>query len=106
MNGPPEEMFSDALERERFQGCKGLVGKSAYTGEEAKTVDTDFYTSGFVCKDLSAANTLSPKRLDHVLGPDSGDSSRTLHASLDYVCEHEPALVLLENVYRKTQYRP
>lgn len=56
------------------------------------------YTAGFVCKDVSPANTAHQRMITTQVGSTSGASTKTLHASVQYIEDHVPAMWMLENV--------
>jgi len=95
LNCNPDMLFGDMLRRSKKSGPE------LYTGTNQPLVAVDMYIAGFVCTDLSSANSVHPKDLDFDLTDESGDSSKTLHASLAYIAEWQPKVVILENVYKK-----
>lgn len=82
-NGPPKILFDSMLDR-------GDVAYDRWSGQEVRVPSCLIYSAGFVCKDLSSANTLNPRMLTPWLDESSGLSTRTLHASLAYI--EEPTL--------------
>ena len=59
------------------------------------------YGAGTVCRDWSNANSGRRQHTKLPVTEQSGQSSKTLKASLTYIFKREPPLVFLENVYRK-----
>ena len=98
LNGKPSNMFGDFTKRKRVARCM-------LSGMDVPVPDVDLYTAGWVCKDRSVMNTLHPLPLDEVEHEASGASTRTLHASVRYIKRHEPAYVVLENVFRRGSLR-
>ena len=93
-NSTPEVLF-DGCVRDKGRGWDRLsssVKVQPYV---------DIYVAGWVCKDRSRVNH-KKKPLDTVLNQSSGASSITLHASIDYIKDKQPRIVLLEHVLDKT----
>ena len=93
-NSTPEVLF-DGCVRDKGHGWDRLsssVKAQPYV---------DIYVAGWVCKDRSRVNH-KKKPLDTVLNQSSGASSITLHASIDYIKDKQPRIVLLEHVLDKT----
>ena len=87
-----EYMFSDACDREASGTCSN-------TDTRVPLPKTEVYTAGSICKDASKENTMNPHIVD--IQNETGMTSKTLKASMDYVALWYPAYVMLENVYRK-----
>ena len=94
LNSRPRIMFSDLCSRGRTGWCSYREGRVA-------TPEVHLYSAGWVCKDDSAANTISRKLVTVSLTDASGDSTRTLHGSIKYIAEKRPAVAILENTLRK-----
>jgi site-specific DNA-cytosine methylase len=95
LNHKPEIMCTDMCNRTR----EGR-GFDHYSKKWLRPDAPDDYAAGFECKDITMANTANPKALDETLTPTSGRSTRTLHASLEFIMLFLPPAVLLENVWR------
>jgi site-specific DNA-cytosine methylase len=95
LNHKPEIMCTDMCNRTR----EGR-GFDHYSKQWLRPDAPDDYAAGFECKDITMANTANPKALDETLTPTSGRSTRTLHASLEFIMLFLPPAVLLENVWR------
>ena len=93
-NCQPLILYEDMCRRQ-------MTGLNMLNGEVATTPTVPLYVAGWVCKDVAAMNTLGRKRLDSVLRPTSGASTKTLHASLFYISTFQPAVVIVENVYNR-----
>ena len=66
----------------------------------------DIYVAGWVCRDVSTMNhhrnkPLLPGTDPRVRDGSAGESSKTLESSMEYVRQHRPAIVILENVVSK-----
>ena len=90
-NHPPRIMFRDMVKR-------GAKGHCDYAGQQVETPGCDIYFAGTECKDVASSNRY-PKKLDLEHG--EGRSSTTLRASLQYIARFQPAVVLLEDSYKK-----
>ncbi len=88
-------MFRDMTKRHKTGFC-------TYAGGLVSGRSVNVYTAGWVCKDRSAMNTHCPKPLQEQLTTDSGQSTATLHASIEYIETFEPDCVILENTFRLT----
>ena len=84
-------MFRDMTKR-------GANGYCDYAGQHVDTPSCDIYFAGTECKDVAHSNRF-PKKLDLEHG--EGRSSKTLKASLNYIARFQPAIVVLEDSYKK-----
>ena len=94
LNAKPRIMFEDVCARDRTGYC-------SYRREQVAAPSVHLYTVGWVCRDLAQINRTRKRPLCEEISFDSGQSARTLHASLGYVRLHRPAVVILENVLRQ-----
>ena len=99
--GPPQVLFSDMFRR-IWRGNE-LRGPCCYAGADvAAPGPVDHYVCGFVCRDLSMANTKAPKPLVFQADDESGLSSRTLAASMEFVGKEQPLEFYVENIFRRS----
>ena len=93
LNSRPRIMFSDLCSR-------GRTGWCSYRKSRVATPEVHFYSAGWVCKDDSGLNIISRKPATVSLTDASGDSTRTLHGSVNYIATKRPAVAILENTLR------
>ncbi len=94
LNSKPRVMFRDMCRRAEEGFC-------SYQKRCVASPKVDLYSSGWVCKDVSNANTLSRKPVTMDLTETSGQSTRTLHAGIEYIRSRRPLVAVLENTVRK-----
>ncbi len=81
--------------------CKRVeTGLCSFSGCLMATPSVHIYTAGWVCKDDSPANRVSRKPLGLDVDCLSGESTRTLHSSMEYIRRFRPCAVILENTLR------
>ena len=94
LNSRPRIMFRDMTDRAASGFC-------SYRGAQVRTPWVHLYSAGWVCRDDSFANTLNRRPVSVSLSDTSGDSTRTLHSSVEYIHEHRPAIGILENPLKR-----
>lgn len=106
--GRPEVLYADITERTETGGpvfwpthSNSKIRNHMLKAKGPRAPKTRLYQAGTVCRDLSHANRMSPKALDAVLTTSSGESSKTLHGSIDYLMTERPPFGFLENTYQK-----
>ncbi len=93
LNSRPKVAFADLCKR-------GETGLCSFNGRLMATPSVHIYTAGWVCKDDSPANRVSRKPLGLHVDCLSGESTKTLHSSIDYIRRFRPCAVILENTLR------
>lgn len=94
LNSRPRLMVRDMCDR-------GHLGFCSYRQAYVPTPTVDVYSAGWVCRDASSANTLNKKPVTMAMADTSGESTKTLHASIKYIRMHRPKVAILENIVRK-----
>ena len=102
-DAPRKFILQNSTPEVLFDGCVRNKGRGWDRLSSSVKVQpyVDIYVAGWVCKDRSRVNH-KKKPLDTVLNQSSGASSITLHASIDYIKDKQPRIVLLEHVLDKT----
>ena len=95
LNGMPRVLFDGMVDRSDNMGFCRIAGESV------RCPRVGMYSAGYVCKDVSSANTTNKKMITEELHDKSGPSTRTLHASLKYIEVNLPIVFKLENIINK-----
>ena len=97
----PRRFITDVYDpRVLFRSChRGRASHAPdFFGTMRPIPEVDVYVAGFVCKDLCSLNP----HMRPLLADDSGASTSTLMSSWDYIEVHTPAIVVLENLVRRS----
>jgi len=98
LNSKPRVMFRDMCDRKSTGFCSISHGRVAVPR-------VDLYSAGWVCRDDSNARFVNRRPVTVSLSDSAGDSTRTLHSSMDYIRSARPSIAILENTVKKSNIR-